>query len=55
MLFGTYEGALVDVWVDFNVRVVAELEGILELSASRAGPTSQQMKWQQSTQLTHLL
>jgi hypothetical protein len=29
VLFGTYEGAFVNVWVNFNVRVVAQFESIL--------------------------
>lgn len=33
ILLRTDEGALVDVWVDFDIRVVAQLEGILGSSA----------------------
>jgi hypothetical protein len=35
MLFGAYERALVNVWVDFNVGVVTELEGVLRLCQPR--------------------
>ena len=34
VLFGADEGAFVDIGVDFDIRVVAQLESILAMSAS---------------------
>jgi hypothetical protein len=36
ILFGADKGAFVDVWVDFNVGVVAQFESILRWSVSLA-------------------
>ena len=35
VLLGSNEGPLVNIWVDLNIRVVAEFERVLGLSASR--------------------